>query len=98
MSHRVTALSIARLAIYAERFKPHRKDPTYNIGNTVSGAEVNLAITAASAAALASLVRRVAPSFWGSKNNSSGKGVYLLNERSGRRKTVSASEEEIMRH
>ncbi|KAB8214819.1 hypothetical protein BDV33DRAFT_208936 [Aspergillus novoparasiticus] len=47
----VTALSIARLAIYAQRFNPN-EDRTYNIGHTVSGAEANLASIAASAATL----------------------------------------------
>ncbi|KAK6837613.1 hypothetical protein RU639_001219 [Aspergillus parasiticus] len=61
----VTALSIARLAIYAQQFNPKNEDRTYNIGHTVSGAEANLASIAASAATLSSLVARFAPQFWG---------------------------------
>ncbi|KAB8271252.1 hypothetical protein BDV30DRAFT_240711 [Aspergillus minisclerotigenes] len=61
----VTVLSIARLAIYVQRFNPKNKDRAYNIDHTVSGAEANLAIIAVSAAALSSLVARFAPQFWG---------------------------------
>ncbi|KAF5864049.1 hypothetical protein ETB97_008786 [Aspergillus alliaceus] len=80
----VTALSIARLVIYAQRFSPHSKDRTCNIGHTVSGAEANLAIITASATALNSLVARFAPRFWRSSahHSTSQQGPSGWRERS----------------
>ncbi|KAB8230759.1 uncharacterized protein BDW43DRAFT_321363 [Aspergillus alliaceus] len=80
----VTALSIARLVIYAQRFSPHSKDRTCNIGHTVSGTEANLAIITASATALNSLVARFAPRFWRSSahHSTSQQGPSGWRERS----------------
>ena len=103
---RVTAMSITRLVLYAKIYSPSNKDPTYDIGHTVSGVEVNLAITAASAVALPSLLKRIAPRTWGSSTASRSRTVtsgsrtgnsYTLRERLDHRKARSGSLEEIMR-
>lgn len=80
----VTALSIARLAIYARRFRPDNPDPKYNIGHTVSGVEVNLAIVTASAPALNSLLVHFAPGIWGSSAQHVGAST------TGRRSTTAS--------
>ncbi|KAE8388500.1 hypothetical protein BDV23DRAFT_195087 [Aspergillus alliaceus] len=96
----VTALSIARLVIYAQRFSPHSKDRTCNIGHTVSGAEANLAIITASATALNSLVARFAPRGWRERSTAAGgsrtRDIYPLRDSSRRQKGPSDSQEEIM--
>ncbi|KAH8425079.1 uncharacterized protein LDX57_002827 [Aspergillus melleus] len=85
----VTALSIARLAIYAQRFRPGNPDPTYNIGHTVSGVEVNLAIVTASATALNSLLTRFAPGVWGYSAQYAG-ASNLASEWRGRSTTTAS--------
>ncbi|KAL3478836.1 hypothetical protein BJX99DRAFT_256043 [Aspergillus californicus] len=67
----VTAISIARLIVYAHRFRPHDSDRTYNIGHTISGAEVNVAIITASATTLSALINRLAPRLWSSMDRTS---------------------------
>ncbi|KAL2864103.1 uncharacterized protein BJX67DRAFT_384102 [Aspergillus lucknowensis] len=62
----VTAIGIARLAIYHHRFRPNNPDRTYNIGHTISSVEVNVAIITASATALPPLLSRFAPGLWSS--------------------------------
>lgn len=81
----VTALSIARLAIYAREFRPGSPDSKYNIGHTVSGVEVNLAIVTASPTALNSLVH-FAPGIWGSGAQHVGAST------TGRRSTTASGE------
>ncbi|KAL4931812.1 uncharacterized protein BDV17DRAFT_288396 [Aspergillus undulatus] len=70
----VTIIGIARLVIYAHRFRPNNNDPTYNIGHTISSVEVNVAIITASATALSTLINRFAPRIWSSRDhyNTSG--------------------------
>ncbi|KAL4860979.1 hypothetical protein BDV12DRAFT_82812 [Aspergillus spectabilis] len=67
----VTAIGIARLGVYANRFRPNNSDRTYNIGHTISGAEVNVAIITASATALPPLITRIAPRLWSSMDHTS---------------------------
>ncbi|OJD30842.1 cfem domain-containing protein [Diplodia corticola] len=74
----VTAVSIARLGIYAHRFSPNNKDRSYGIGYTISGVEINLAIIAACAPAMNGLTRRVVPNFL-----SSGRSKSFSRNKSG---------------
>ncbi|KAL4908688.1 hypothetical protein BDW74DRAFT_175370 [Aspergillus multicolor] len=67
----VAVIGIARSVIYAHRFRPNNNDKTFNVGHTISGAEVDVAIITASAAALSALVTHVAPRFWSSMNHTS---------------------------
>ncbi|KAL4781137.1 hypothetical protein BJX76DRAFT_350415 [Aspergillus varians] len=67
----VTAIGIARLAIYNHRFRPNNNDRTYNIGHTISIVEVNVAIITASTTALSALINRLVPRFWPSMDRSS---------------------------
>ncbi|KAL4877362.1 hypothetical protein BJY04DRAFT_230667 [Aspergillus karnatakaensis] len=65
----VTAIGIARLGVYANRFRPNNPDRSYNIGHTISSAEVNVAIITASATALPPLINRLAPRLWSSMDH-----------------------------
>ncbi|KAJ0416740.1 hypothetical protein BJY00DRAFT_325997 [Aspergillus carlsbadensis] len=67
----VTIIGIARLVIYNGRFKPNKTDRTHNIGHTISGVEVNVAIITASATALTALINQIAPRLFPSSNTTS---------------------------
>ncbi|KAF2838639.1 hypothetical protein M501DRAFT_975270 [Patellaria atrata CBS 101060] len=60
----VTGVSIARPIIFKRDLNPNRPDPTYGVGITISGIEVNLALIAACAPALKALTKRFAPKIW----------------------------------
>lgn len=66
----VTAVSVARLAIYHWRFSPNNHDRSYGTGYTISSVEVNLAIATACVPPLGPLVRRFAPNLLGSSSRS----------------------------
>ncbi|KAK0111242.1 hypothetical protein ONS95_001615 [Cadophora gregata] len=66
----VTGTSVARLVIYHWRFNPKNKDASYQIGYTISSAEANLAIACGAIPSLGPLMRRIAPTVFGSTNAS----------------------------
>ena len=68
MFHSATVISVLRFIVYYYRFSPKQKDRTYNIGIVVSIAEPSVAIIAACAPALKSLISRLAPRLFSSRD------------------------------
>ncbi|KFY90469.1 hypothetical protein V500_05168 [Pseudogymnoascus sp. VKM F-4518 (FW-2643)] len=80
----VTAVSIARIAIYNWRFSPDNHDQSYGVGYTISSIEANLAVVTGSIPALKPLVTRFVPRFFSSEKDYSDRpSGYPRGHRSG---------------
>lgn len=66
----VTGTSVARLVIYHWRFSPDNHDRTYGVGYTISSVEANLAVACGAVLTLGPLMRRMAPTIFGSTDAS----------------------------